>query len=53
MKRKMLGTAGLDNLLTDDGEVVGLTHRPRFTLQEDSWYSVLLEAESTPGPYGG
>jgi hypothetical protein len=26
-----------------------LTRRPRFTLQEDSWYSFLLEAELTPG----
>jgi hypothetical protein len=28
----------LDNWLTDGGEVVSLTHRPPFTLQEDSWY---------------
>jgi hypothetical protein len=27
-----------------------LRARLRFTLQEDSWYSFLLEAESTPGP---
>jgi hypothetical protein len=39
----------LDNQLTDDGEVVSLTRRPPFTLQEDSWYSFLLEAESTSG----
>jgi hypothetical protein len=31
----------LDNRLKDGGEV---------TPQEDSWYSFLLEAESTPGP---
>jgi hypothetical protein len=43
----------LPNRLTDDGEVVSLTRRPPFTLQEDSWYSFLLEAESTPGPYCG
>jgi hypothetical protein len=36
--------------LTDGGEVVGLTHWPPFTPREDSWYSFLLETESTPGP---
>jgi hypothetical protein len=38
----------LDNRLTDGGEVVS----PTVALypQEDSWYSFLLEAESTPGP---
>jgi hypothetical protein len=30
--------------------VVSPTRRPPFTPQEDSWYSFLLEAESTPGP---
>jgi hypothetical protein len=40
----------LDNRLTDGGEVVRLTHRPPFTLQKASWYSFLLEAESTAGP---
>jgi hypothetical protein len=40
----------LDYRLTDFGEVVSLTRRPSFTPQEDSWYSFLLEAESTPGP---
>jgi hypothetical protein len=40
----------LDNRLTDGGKVVSLTHWPRFTPQEDSWYSFLLEAELTPGP---
>jgi hypothetical protein len=39
----------LDNRLTDGSEVVS-TRRPPFTPQEDSWYSFLLEAESTPGP---
>jgi hypothetical protein len=34
----------LDNRLTDGGEVVSLASRPRFTPQEDSWYSFLLEA---------
>jgi hypothetical protein len=38
----------LENRLTDSSEVVSLTHRPPFTPQEDSWYSLLLEAESTP-----
>jgi hypothetical protein len=40
----------LDSRLTDGGKVVSPTHRPLFTLQEGSWYSFLLEAESTPGP---
>jgi hypothetical protein len=40
----------LGNRLTDGGEVVCLTSRPLFTPQEDSWYSFLVEAESTPGP---
>jgi hypothetical protein len=40
----------LDNWLTDGGKVVSPTPRPLFTSQEDSWYSFLLEAASTPGP---
>jgi hypothetical protein len=40
----------LDNRLTDGGKVVSLMRRPRFTPQESSWYSFLLEAESTLGP---
>jgi hypothetical protein len=41
----------LDNWLTDSDDVVSLTRRlVAFYLQEDSWYSFLLEAESTPGP---
>jgi hypothetical protein len=34
--------------LTDIGAVVGLKRQRRFTLQEDSWYSFLLEAKPTP-----
>jgi hypothetical protein len=37
----------LDNRLTDDGEV-SLMRPPPLTPQEDSWYSFLLEDESTP-----
>jgi hypothetical protein len=41
----------LDNRLTDGAEVVSLTRRPAaLNLQEDSWYSFLLEAGSIPGP---
>jgi hypothetical protein len=43
----------LDSRLTDDGEVVSLARRPSFTPQEDSWYSFLLEAESTSKPQCG
>jgi hypothetical protein len=40
----------LHSRLTDGGEVVSLKRRPPFTIQEDSWYSFLLEAESTLRP---
>jgi hypothetical protein len=40
----------LDNRLRDGGEVVSPTRRPLFTPQEDSWYLLLLEAESNPRP---
>jgi hypothetical protein len=43
----------LDNRLADGGEVVSLTRRPHLNPQEDTWYSFLLEAESTPGPLCG
>jgi hypothetical protein len=46
-------TFSLDSRLTDGGKVVSLTRRPPYTSQEDSWYSFLLEADSTPGPYCG
>jgi hypothetical protein len=40
----------LDIRLTDGGEGVSFTRRPVAVYpQEDSWYSFLLEAESTPG----
>jgi len=34
----------------DGGKVISLTHRPPLLLRKCSWYSFLLEAESTPGP---
>jgi hypothetical protein len=43
-------TSRLPHFLTDGGKIVSLTRRPPFTPQEDSWYSFLLEAESTSGP---
>jgi hypothetical protein len=33
-----------DIRLTDGGEFISLTHRLRFTPQEDSWYSFLLKS---------
>jgi hypothetical protein len=39
----------LDNQLTDGGGV-SFTRWPSFTPKEDSWYTFLLEADSTPGP---
>jgi len=35
----------------DGGKVVSLKHRPLFTHRKYSWYSLLLQAESTPGPW--
>jgi len=34
----------------EGGKVVSLTHRPLLPLRKCSWYSFLLEAETTPGP---
>jgi len=34
----------------DGGKVVSFTHRPLFTPRKYSWYSFLVDAESTPGP---
>ena len=34
----------------DGGKVVSFTHQPPLTSRKYSWYSFLLEAESTPGP---
>ena len=34
----------------DGGKVVSLMHRPSLPPRKYSWYSLLLEAESTPGP---
>ena len=37
----------------EGGKVVSPTHRPSLPPREYSWYSFLLEAESTPGPQCG
>jgi len=34
----------------EGGKVVSPTHRPPLPLRKYSWYTFLLEAESTPGP---
>jgi hypothetical protein len=34
----------------DGGKVVSLTHRPPLPTRKYTWYSFLLDAESTPGP---
>jgi hypothetical protein len=47
---KVEGPTFLDIRLIDGFEVVSPTRLPLFTPQEDSWYSFLLEAESSPGP---
>ena len=33
------------------GKVVSLMHRPHLPPRKFSWYSFLLDAESTPGPW--
>jgi hypothetical protein len=38
----------IDNQLTCEDEVVSLTRRLTLSLHEDSWYSFLLQAKSTP-----
>jgi hypothetical protein len=43
----------LDKRLTDGGEIVSLMRRPLFTTQEDSCYTFLLKAKSTPGQWCG
>jgi hypothetical protein len=35
----------------EGGKVVSPTHRPPLSPRKYSWYSFLLKAESTPGPY--
>ena len=37
----------------EGGKVVSPTHRPHLPPRKYSWYSFLLEAESTPGPQCG
>jgi len=39
-----------DSRKYEGGKVVSPTHRPPLPLSKHSWYSFLLEAESTPGP---
>jgi hypothetical protein len=39
-----------DIRLTDGGKFVSLRRRSFLPPREDSWYSYMLEAESTPGP---
>jgi hypothetical protein len=36
----------------EGGKVVSRCHRPPLSPRKYSWYSFLLEAESTPGPFG-
>jgi hypothetical protein len=43
----------LGNPLKDGSKAVSLRRRPTFTSQEDSWYTFLLKAESTPRPQYG
>ena len=40
-------------LTYEGGKVVSPTHRPSLPPRKYSWYSFLLQAEETPGPYCG
>jgi hypothetical protein len=42
-----------DDEAHEGGKVVSPTHRPPLPHRKYSWYSFLLEAGSTPGPYWG
>jgi len=49
--QKVPVNSGFQFMTTQDGgKVVSLTHRPLFTPRKCAWYSLLLEAESNPGP---
>jgi hypothetical protein len=37
-------------LMQEPAVIFSFTHLPPFNPQENSWYSFLLEVESTPGP---
>ena len=50
---RMLRLPGYVTTAQDGGNVVSPTHRPLFIFRKYSWYSFLLETESTPGPQCG
>jgi hypothetical protein len=43
----------LRQLAHEGGKFVSPTHKPHLAPRKYSWYSVLLEADSIPGPYCG
>ena len=47
---RKLGFSDFMTKVQDGGKVVSLTHRPPLPPRKYSWYSFMLEAESTPGP---
>jgi len=47
---RKLRFSGFMTTTQDGGKVVSLTHRPPLAPRKYTWYSFLLEAESTPGP---
>ena len=47
---RKLGDPDIMTTAQGGGKVVSLTHRPHLPSRKFSWYSFLLEAESTPGP---
>ena len=47
---RKLGFPDFVTMAQDGGKVVSLMHRQPYTPRKCSWYSFLLEVESTPGP---
>jgi len=47
---RILGFPDFMKTAQDVGKVVSLRHRPPYPPRKYTWYSFLLEAESTPGP---
>ena len=47
---RKLGFPDFMTVAQDGGKGVSLMHRPPLPPRKHTWYSFLLEAESTPGP---
>ena len=47
---RKLGFPDFVTTTQEGGKFVSLTHRPPLPPQKSSWYSFMLEVDSTPGP---